>query len=446
MGRARRQPTVGRGNASRSHYAGNAQLRGFDPVRRRTNSLAERAGRRRSPRLVRRNRVFGLRADGFAGRPGGKRADACTVRTVFGLGKSDAEDLSYRTRLAAGATFETPTVFLGCYDGEVDDGSNRLRRWVERHLRPPCEANLPLLVNNSWGDGMAVDEALMRRMIDSSARLGMEMVGVDAGWYRQVGDWRPDLKKFPSGMAALADHAPRQEPAFWPVARLDARGRRVRSGPAWQVAQPARSGHAGLVSHRLPAELEELRLHRGDRLPGRTEGGPVVSWRPVPRSRRVPGGHVGTRPGDDRRAMRPPGASPHRLADRRGLPRRARLLSRAGRAAEAISETAPGGLLQRRELVDYGILRRTHYVSITDVYDPVSNRRAFFDSSYAMPPAMCECYVENRPGKTPANFVYMLRSGLMGWCTVMTDMTRWTPAQQAAAQREFTFTRRPCGP
>ena len=37
-------------------------------------------------------------------------------------------------------------------------------------------------------------------------------------------------------------------------------------------------------------------------------------------------------------------------------------------------------------LVDYGILRRTHYVSITDVYDPVSNRRAFFDSSYAMPP------------------------------------------------------------
>jgi alpha-galactosidase len=88
-------------------------------------------------------------------------------------------------------------------------------------------------------------------------------------------------------------------------------------------------------------------------------------------------------------------------------------------------------------LVDYGILRRAHYVSITDVYDPLSNRRAFYDSSYALPPAMCECYVENRPGKTAANFLYMLRSGMMGWCTVMLDMTRWSPAQQAVAQRQF---------
>ena len=24
----------------------------------------------------------------------------------------------------------------------------------------------------------------------------------------------------------------------------------------------------------------------------------------------------------------------------------------------------------------------------------------------------------------------------MGWCTIMTDMTRWTPAQQSAAQRQ----------
>ena len=58
------------------------------------------------------------------------------------------------------------------------------------HLRPPCKANLPLLVNNSWGEGMAVDEAMIRRMIDSSSRLGMETMAVDAGWYRHVGDWR----------------------------------------------------------------------------------------------------------------------------------------------------------------------------------------------------------------------------------------------------------------
>ncbi len=70
-------------------------------------------------------------------------------------------------------------------------------------------------------------------------------------------------------------------------------------------------------------------------------------------------------------------------------------------------------------------------------YDPLSNRQAFYDASYALPPAMCECYVEQRPGKTPANFLYMLRSGMMGWCTMMTDLSRWTPGQKSAARRQF---------
>jgi alpha-galactosidase len=113
------------------------------------------------------------------------------------------------------------------------------------------------------------------------------------------------------------------------------------------------------------------------------------------------------------------------------------------RVQDGLWKTFPNLLLEDccngGNLVDYGILRRTHYVSITDVYDPVSNRRAFYDSSYALPPAMCECYVENRPGKSQANFVSMLRSGMMGWCTIMTDMARWTPAQQATAHRQFNI-------
>jgi alpha-galactosidase len=90
-------------------------------------------------------------------------------------------------------------------------------------------------------------------------------------------------------------------------------------------------------------------------------------------------------------------------------------------------------------MVDYGVLRRTHYVSITDTYDPLSNRRAFYDSSYALPPSMCECYVADQRGRTPANLLYMLRSGMMGWCTIMCDTTRWTPEQHVAAKREFAL-------
>jgi alpha-galactosidase len=87
--------------------------------------------------------------------------------------------------------------------------------------------------------------------------------------------------------------------------------------------------------------------------------------------------------------------------------------------------------------VDYGIVKRTHYVSITDVYDPVSNRQAFYDASYALPPSMCECYIENHSGTSLANFKYMLRSGMMGWCTIMLDMSKWNAEQRAAAKRQF---------
>jgi len=41
------------------------------------------------------------------------------------------------------------------------------------------------------------------------------------------------------------------------------------------------------------------------------------------------------------------------------------------------------------------------------------------------------------PGKTPANFLYMLHSGMMGWCTIMTDTTQWTPEQHRIAREQF---------
>ena len=88
-------------------------------------------------------------------------------------------------------------------------------------------------------------------------------------------------------------------------------------------------------------------------------------------------------------------------------------------------------------MIDYGAVRRCHYISITDTYDPLSNRRAFYDASYALPPAMCECYVQNMPVHGLSQFRYMLRSGMMGWCTIMTDTSRWTPQQHDAARRLF---------
>ncbi len=68
-------------------------------------------------------------------------------------------------------------------------------------------------------------------MIRDSAELGVEMFHIDAGWFRGVGDWYPDPKKFPHGLAAIADDAHRHGLKFgiwvdWTQAALDTAARR----------------------------------------------------------------------------------------------------------------------------------------------------------------------------------------------------------------------------
>ena len=52
------------------------------------------------------------------------------------------------------------------------------------------------------------------------------MFHIDAGWFRGVGDWYPDPKKFPHGLAYIADEAHKQGLRFgiwvdWTQAALD---------------------------------------------------------------------------------------------------------------------------------------------------------------------------------------------------------------------------------
>jgi alpha-galactosidase len=359
------------------------------------------------------------------------------LRAVFGLGKSDSEDAAYRTRLAAGETFTTPTVFVGCYAGEVDDGANRLRRWVESHLRPSSSANLPLLVSNSWGSGMIIDEALAHRMIDTAAGLGMEMFHVDAGWYRHVGDWRTDPIKFPAGMTGLARYTHDKGLLFglwiaWTQGgdRLDP----ARPGAVFSVQDP-------MMKPWFPTDYPTT--WKCSDFTGATVclGEPkAVEWCLRDMRRAVPEFKLDLLEHDQRQIVDSCNRPGHRHT---GSPIDVAYHAALGyyQVQDGLRKDIPNLLFEDccdgGNIVDYGIVRRTHYISITDTYDPLSNRRAFYDSSYALPPAMCECYVENRPGKTPANFLYMLRSGLMGWCTMMTDLSSWTPEQKAASKRQF---------
>jgi hypothetical protein len=90
-------------------------------------------------------------------------------------------------------------------------------------------------------------------------------------------------------------------------------------------------------------------------------------------------------------------------------------------------------------MVDFGSAAHGDYFSMTDTYDPLSNRRAFYDASYLLPPAMLESYVADWPTPHIENLRYQLRSGMLGWFTLMLDSGRWTPEQRAVARAEFAL-------
>jgi alpha-galactosidase len=88
-------------------------------------------------------------------------------------------------------------------------------------------------------------------------------------------------------------------------------------------------------------------------------------------------------------------------------------------------------------MIDFGTAAHGDYFSITDSYDPLSNRQAFYDASHVLPAAMLEDYEMKWPTPRIEDFLYMLRSGMMGWTTMMQDTTGWTAKQHAAAKEEF---------
>jgi alpha-galactosidase len=375
-----------------------------------------------------------------------------SLKGALGLNPDPAP---FRTRLAPGEVFEAPTVFLGGFRDGEDWAGNVLRRWVRATLGNPetwKDPNYPLVVNNSWGGGMDVNEDVARRMIRDAAELDVEMFHVDAGWFRAVGDWYPNPQKFPHGLAVVADEAHQRGLKFglwvdWTQAALstepgalNARDPKVRDWmvtdlPAdWQPeAFKGQTIDIGVPEAKQWAEREVDRIITDYHLDMLEHDGYLVAH------------------GCDRTDH--PHAAPDPLnkciykswgAYWVDSSNSTDVSYHAVRAYYDIYSTMrkqhPGLLFEicadGGRMVDFGTAAHGDYFSITDTYDPVSNRRAFYDTSHVLPAAMLESYVEKWPTPRIEIFRYMLRSGMMGWLTIMIDTSSWSAEQHQAAKEE----------
>jgi hypothetical protein len=404
----------------------------------------------------------GSRRGWYLGIESGARARITLLRngaSLHGEAGLNPEPGPYRTRLPPGGTFATPTIFLGTFAGGPDGAGNIVRRWVRAVLNNPRtlrDPSYPLMVSNSWGSGMAVDETLAHRMIVESAQLGLEMFHLDAGWFRDVGDWHADPAKFPHGIASVADFAHRHGLKFglwvdWTQAGTStAPGALNVDDPAsrdWLIADPP----AGWKHHEpfkgitidlgVPAakawaarELERIVSHyRLDML--EHDGYLVAQGSSRADHLAAPPDPATLRIYEDSGYLWVDGSNSTDVSDRATKAYYEIYRQLRVRHPTLLLEVCNDG----GRMVDFGSAAHGDYFSITDTYDPLSNRRAFYDASFVLPPAMLESYVASWPAPRIENFRYLLRSGMLGWFSLMQDTSQWSPEQRAEARVQFAL-------
>jgi hypothetical protein len=364
----------------------------------------------------------------------------------------------FRTRLLPGDIFETPVVFLGGFRDGPDGAGNVLRRWVRAVLGNPetwKDPSYPLVVNNSWGGGMDINEETAARMIRDSADLGVDMFHVDAGWFRSVGDWHPNPQKFPHGLAAVADDAHKHGLRFglwvdWTQAglssepgALNARDPKVHDWmvtdlPADWKPEPFKGQtiDLGVPEAKQWAQNEVERIVTDYHLDMLEHDGYLVA-------------HGCDRTDHPHDAPDPLNKCIYKSWGSYWVDssNSTDVSYHAVRAYydiySKLRKQHPGLLFEMcndgGRMVDFGSASHGDYFSITDTYDPLSNRRAFYDTSHVLPSAMLESYVEKWPTPRIENFRYMLRSGMMGWLTIMIDTSTWSAEQHDEAKNEIAL-------
>lgn len=302
---------------------------------------------------------------------------------------------------------------------------------------------------------MKVNEEIARAMIQDAADLGLEMFHQDAGWFRGVGDWYPNPQKFPHGLAAIADDAHRHGMKFglwvdWTQAAFDtepgalnARDPKVRDWmvtdlpPNWKPEDfKGQTIDIGAPEAKDWAQREVDRIVTDYHLDMLEHDGYLVAEG----CDRTDHPHA---PPDNWNKCIYKAWGSYFVDSSNSTDVSYHAVRAYYDIYTQLKKNHPGILLEvcndGGRMIDFGSAAHADYFSMTDTYDPLSNRRAFYDESHVLPSAMLESYVEKWPVPRRENFLYMLRSGMMGWLTVMMDTTSWTSDQHAIAKEEFAL-------
>lgn len=348
----------------------------------------------------------------------------------------------FKTDIEAGETFLVPPAFVGCYTGDIDEGGYQLHRFVLEKLRPPLPKDCPdpLLIYNCFFavDGsscIGTTQAGVMPVVKAAAELGFETFVFDAIWYREVGDWRWDPKRFPNGMKPFQDY-------------LRKNGLRVGYWCAW--TNMGISEHDGALSARGPhAHPDWLRADvPDDAKPGQFWGVQQVclgspnakEWAIKKTQELVRRDDLDFLKHDIFMVTNSCNKTTHRHAYGSDVSYWA--ATGYYEVQDALLETFPSLLLENCSaggcVKDFGVIQRSHYTVTTDTLANLANRMSIYDSTYAFPPVVLLAYtVENwtpDPGDKPGPFLW--RSAMLGtWVLDPKHLGAWTEEQRLSVKR-----------
>ena len=309
----------------------------------------------------------------------------------------------FKIDVAPGETFDVPPGFVGTYAGDVDDAGNSLRRYLFNHSMPDIvrrDTTYPKLQWNAFfatgdkpGNWNSV-EAKYYPLVDDIAPLGFEEVMLDVGWWK--GDTRADDPvadpvDWPSGMAKAADYAHKAG---------------LRFGLYWAKGEEMATTEGR--ERRLRDVKRLFEEYKADIWRSDHTGGPVV------------------------------GAS---YASVSGF---YAMLDQLHKELPNFQwENCCGG----GEIKDFGSMQRGVKIFLTDKYEEIDVRQAFYDGSFAFPPAQLmgclgtEVKKHYHPQPGPVGMKYAFRTMSMGAPEWFLDAPNggngsppWTEEEKAAVK------------
>ena len=291
--------------------------------------------------------------------PPGQKAGSVRVR--------GGESEGFKITVGPGETFEAPPAFVGTYAGDLDDAGNSLRRHLFQHNVPEIvkkDATYPKIQWNAFeatGDKPHSWNCVEKKfypLIDDIAPLGFEEVMIDVGWWKQGGDPVADPVDWPSGMAKAADYAHKAG---------------LRFGLYWNRGEEMAKPES---RNRRMAHIKQLyNEHHADMWRSDSTGGIVI--------------------GHDYSAVRG-------------------FYAMCDQLSQEMSNFQWENCICGGRAKDFGAMKRTVKVFNTDTYAPEHVRQAFYDASYALPPAqLMGCLGYYRP-KGPAGMKFGFRTTSLG--------------------------------